>query len=337
MSCSYQLIIYLVRCYCQICWQLPPLNHSLLYFSFVAKKASSEDKMAEPSWPEPGPNWPEAKSTWGVFWPIHVYLFASIWTIAGAYFLFFFAQSIYRRNDGHKRAPFIMLSFQLLIHALSRCLVLFLNPYGSNSNIQTKLVITITAWSLGTAGLISAFGVLLLILLDATKLNLAPPKFQNLTVLIIITAGTIIFVLMADITVAFNGSAKVLLFLCQVTLLLWGVVITIGYFIAAHRTRKNLTATFEDIESNSKTQQQHPVKLKWLIIKCYASSTLGLCIFGMSLYAVIFGESSVLSDAEYTDSWSWWAFQTTFRILEILMTLLISIIALQTNRCSDGD
>ena len=290
--------------------------------------------MAEPSWPEAGPNWSKAKSTWGVLWQIHVYLFASIWTMAGVYFLFFFVQSVCRRNDGHKRAPFIMLSFQLLIQALSRCLVLFLNPYGSNSNTQTQLVATITAWSFGTAGLTSAFGVLLLILLDATKLNLAPPKFQSLTVLISITVANFAFVLVADIIVAFYGSAKILLLLCLVTFGLWGVIITIGYFIAANRIRKNLTATFDDVEQNSKATQEHPRKLKWLIIKCYASSFLGVCIFGISLYAVFLGQSSVLSEVEYADTWVWWAFQTTFRILEVLMTLLITIIALQFPRSS---
>ena len=289
--------------------------------------------MAEPSWPEPAPNWPDAKSTWGVAWRIHVYAFASIWTVGGLYFLFFFAQSVYRRNDGHKRAPFIMLSFQLLLLASSRCFVLFLNPYGSKSSTQTQLVATITAWSLGTAGLTSAFAVLLLILLDATKLSLAPPKFQNLTVLIVITAANFIFVLAADIIVAFHGSTKILVLLCQVTLAVWGVMITVGYFITANRTRKNLAATFEDSELNVKAQGRgHSMKLKWLVVKFYVSSFLGLCIFGISLYAVLLGESSILSKEEYADTWSWWAFQTAFRILEILMTFLITVVALQTPR-----
>ena len=290
--------------------------------------------MAPPSWPEPGPNWPEAKSSWGKAWPIHVYLFASTWTIAGIYFLVFFAQSIYRQINGQKRAPFTMLSLQLLIEALSRCFVLFLNPYASNSDTQTELVVTITAWSLGTAGLTSAFGVLLLILLDTTKLNLAPPKFQNLTVLIIITAANFSFVLLADIIVAFSSDAKILLLLCQVMFALWGIIVAVGYFMAAYRTRKNLTATLGGVESNSKSSDDYPTKLKQLIIKCYTSSFLGLCIFAISIYSVLFGESSVLSDAEYADSWPWWAFQTTFRTLELLMTLLISVTALQTPRVS---
>lgn len=290
--------------------------------------------MAKPSWPEPGPTWEEAKSTWGVAWPIHVYLFASIWTIAGLYFLYFFAQSIYRRNDGHKRAPFMMLSFQLLIQALSRCLVLFLNPYASKSETQTQLVVTVTTWSLGTAGMTSAFGVLLLILLDATKLNLTPPHFQNLTVLIIITAVNFVFVLVSDITVAFNRSAKILLLLCQVTVALWGVFTTVGYFLAGHRTRKNLKATFEGVELGSQTKapQENSAKFKWLIIKCYASSCLGLCVFSLALYAAIFADSSVLSNSEYVDSWTWWGLQTTSRVLETLMALLISIVALHVPR-----
>ena len=290
--------------------------------------------MAKPSWPEPGPNFEEARTTWGVAWPIHVYLFASLWTIAGLYFLYYFAQSIYRRNDGHKRAPFMMLSFQLLIQALSRCFVLFLNPYGSRSETQTQLVVTITIWSLGTAGMTSAFGVLLLILLDATKLKLTPPHFQNLTVLIIITAANFAFVLVADITVAFKSSAKILLLLCQVTFALWGVFITVGYFLAGHRTRKNLKATFEGVELKSQTKapRENLTKFKWLIIKCYASSCLGLCIFCLSFYGAIFGESSVLSNEKFAKPWSWWALQTTSRILEILMALLISIVALQVPR-----
>lgn len=287
--------------------------------------------MVELSWPEPGPEWPEAKATWGVAWPLHVYLFATIWTTMGSYFLFFFTQSVYLRNDGRKRAPFIMLSFQLLIQAFSRCFILFWNPYGSKSNSQAQLVTSITIWSLGTAGLTSAFGELLLILLDTTKLNLAPPKFQNLTVLIIITAANFVFVLVADIVVAFYNSAKMLLLLCQVTFALWGVIVAIGYFMAGYKTHKNLKSTFQGTESQSK-EKHGPGRLKWLVIKCYASSFLGLCIFGVSIYVVLFGESSVLSDEDFVDSWMWWAFQTTFRCLEVLMTLLITVVALQTRR-----
>ncbi|XP_028391666.1 proline-rich transmembrane protein 4-like [Dendronephthya gigantea] len=287
--------------------------------------------VAEPSWPEPGPNWPEAKSSWGLAWPIHVYAFASIWTLAAIYFLFFFVQSIWRRSNEHKRSPLIMLSLQLLIQALSRCFVLFLNPYASRSSNHAQLVITIAVWSLGTAGLTSAFGVLLLILLDATKLSLAPPKFQNIYVLIIITIANFAFVVVSDIIVAFHESANILLVLCQVTFALWGVVITVGYSMAAYRIRKNLTATFDGVESGPKTPGD-PMRFKWLIIKCCVSSILGLCVFGMSLYAALFGESSVLSDTEFADSWPWWVFQTIFRILEILVTLLISVVALQTPR-----
>ena len=290
--------------------------------------------MGEPSWPEPEPNWEEAKTTWGAAWPIHVYLFASVWTIAGLYFLYFFAQSVYRRNDGHKRSPFIMLSFQLLILALSRCFVLFLNPYSSRSQTQTQLTVTVTIWSMGTAGMTSAFGVLLLILLDATKLNLTPPHFQNLTVLIIITAANFVFVVVADITVTFHRSAKILLLLCQLTFALWGVLIAVGYFLAGHRTRKNLKATFEsvELESQTKAPEENPTKFKRLIIKCYASSCLGLCIFSLSVYGAAFADSSVLSNVKYVDAWGWWGVQTTSRILESLMALLISIVALQVPR-----
>lgn len=312
--------------------------YSFTFFLLSSTEILKISQMEDLSWPEPAPNWPEAKKTWGLGWEFHVYAFAGIWIMAAFYYLIFFVQSIVRRNDGRKRSPFIMLSFQLLIHALCRCLVLFLNPYGSRSKTQVTLVTGITAWSLGTAGLISAFGVLLLMLLDATKLNIAPPKFQSLAVLIVITLATFVFVILTDVVVAFNRSAKLLLLACHLLLGAWGMTITVGFFVAANRTRRNLAATFQDLApqvNNEPSRKNELVKLRGLIIKCYLSSALGFCIFGLSLYAMVFGGSSVLSNESSVDSWTWWSFQTTFRVLELLMNLLITVIALGTTHAAE--
>ena len=294
--------------------------------------------MSDLSWPEPGPDWAEAKNTWGIAWELHVYTFGGVWAIATVYYLFFFVQSIHSLSDGRRRNPFIMLSLQLLIHALCRCLVLFINPYGSNSSSRLTMVVCITTWSFGTAGLISAFGVLLLILLDTTKINIAPPKFQNLTVLIVITSGNFLFVLLGDIIVAIYSSAELVLLLCQSTFSVWGMTITVGYFVVAYRTRRNLKATFEAPEQQARYEtadQREFKKLRRLVIKCYLSSFLGLVTFGLSLYAITLGSSSVLSDAKFVNSWSWWAFQTTFRVLELLMNLLIIAIAFGTTHATE--
>lgn len=294
--------------------------------------------MGDPSWPEPAPNWPEAKKSWGFAWELHIYSLGAIWTIATFYYIIFFVQSVLRRNsDGRKNGAFVMLSFQLTIHALSRCLLLFFNPYGSKSSSQVATVAAITAWSLGTAGLTSAFGVLLLILLDATKLNIAPPKFQNITVLIVITLLNFLFVLLGDIVVAINNNTKHILFVCQLVFALWGIAITVGYFVAATRMRHNLTATFQGLGSTSENtpgQREESKMLRRLIVKCHVSSFLGFCIFGLSLYSMTFGGSSVLSEKKPVDNWTWWAFQTTFRLLELLMNLLIIVIALGTTRAA---
>ena len=291
--------------------------------------------MDDLSWPEPGPNWPEAKNTWGLAWEIHVYTLGGSWALAGLYYLLFFVQAIFRISSGRKKRPFIMLSFQLLIHALCRCLVLFINPYGSNSSSQVTMVVSIVTWSFGTAGLTSAFGVLLLILLDTTKVNIAPPKFQNITVLVVLTSINFSFVLLTDIIVAIYASVELLLLVCQLIFSVWGMVITVGYFVVAYRTRRNLKATFEAPEQQARyesTDQREFKKLRRLVIKCYLSSLLGLVTFGLSLYAITLGGSSVLSDAKFVNSWTWWAFQTTFRVLELLMNLLIIVIALGTSR-----
>lgn len=312
----------------------------LTFYSIQIRHRNSMANKSSPepgsSWPEPGPNWAEAKKSWGLAWELHIYPLGAIWTIAALYYIIFFVQSVLRRNsDGRKNGAFIMLSFQLIIHALTRCLLLFFNPYGSESSSQVALVAAITTWSLGTAGLTSAFGVLLLILLDATKLNIAPPKFQNLTVLIVITSLNFFFVLLGDIVVAINNNAKHILFVCQLAFGLWGIAITAGYFVAATRTRHNLSATFQGLASQAKStpgQQEESKTLRRLIIKCYVSSFLGLCVFGLSLYSMTFGGSSVLSEQKEVDSWTWWALQTSFRLLELLMNLQIIVIALGTTR-----
>ncbi|XP_046842927.1 proline-rich transmembrane protein 4-like [Xenia sp. Carnegie-2017] len=291
--------------------------------------------VEELSWPQRSPDWPKAKKTWGLYWQVHVYLFAGFWTIATVCYFALSIKSITRLKNGRKRTHFTVLATQLLFVALSRCFVLFLNPYGSKSTNLIGLVITIGGWSLGTAGLTSALGVLLLILLDTTRVSLGSPRFQNLRVLLAITASIVVFVIITDVIVALHNEAKILLLLCEMAVSIWGLVTMIGYVLVAARIRRNLRSTLDSANPNSTGQrldQYQRTRLTRILFTCFGAAFLGFVMFGTSLYAVFFGSSSVLSDEDVADVWRWWAFQTTFRVLEMLITLSISLITFQTPR-----
>jgi hypothetical protein len=71
----------------------------------------------------------------------------------------------------------VALMLMVLSFSLSRCLFLLLDPYFSRADVP--FVLARLLFSLGVPGLTASFSILLLILLDTTRLSLGPPRFRK--------------------------------------------------------------------------------------------------------------------------------------------------------------
>ena len=283
---------------------------------------------SEITWPEPVPKWPEAKSIWKWGWDVHVLGFASLYILVGLYTVFniFIQRQFYLRK---KKLHALFLNSMLLIFSSLRAINLLWNPYASKVTSKTLLVLCVILHGLATACLISAFSVVLLILLETTKLSLAPPRFQKPGFLIGIWASNVVYILISDVIVASYNSAKAMIFVCQILYAIWGLVVSAGYAVAAYKIRKNLGSSRKNSQYNKKFSKESTKMHKLVILLCIASVE-GFFLFILSIYMAS-GETGVFNDSGHVEIWPWFGLQTFLRFLELLMCVIIFLIALKSS------
>lgn len=291
---------------------------------------------AKQTWPEPSPEWSSAIEEWGWMWFAHVYGFASLFALMTMYAfssLCRFRKTFFAKQKVHLR----VMNFALMAAGFGRCLALFWDPYASRESTSViQNLVLLTSWGIATACMTSAFSIMLLIFLETTKTKLGPPKLRNLPFLVSITTANIVYLILSDLVVWFYPKAKVMIFVCHVTMAIWGLAIFAGYFVAGVRMWRNLKSTLQARSSNNQYSIRDMKKLKRLFIFMSAASIFGVCNFSVSLYVSI-GEFGVFTAESYAKSWPWFAIQTTMRTMELLLSALVFLIAVDSPRtCSQN-
>lgn len=282
-------------------------------------------------WPEPFPEWTEAIEKWGWMWAAHIYGFGSLFALLTLYAfssLYRFRKAIFARQKVHLR----VMCFTLMAAGFGRSLVLFWDPYtSSESTSAIQNLVVLTSWGIATACMTSAFSIMLLIFLETTKTRLGPPKLRNVPVLVSITFSNIVYLTVSDLIVWFYPKAKVMIFICHVTFAIWGLAISGGCFVAGFKMWRNLRSTLQTHTSMDQCSLRDVKKLKRLFVFMSTASIFGVFIFSVSLYTSI-GEFGVFSGKSYAKSWPWFAMQTTMRMMELLLSTLIFLIAVDNPR-----
>ena len=133
---------------------------------------------------------------------------------------------------------------QLFVAASLKVVSLLWSPLllneASKKTFTTALLIDCCSLAL----ILSTFSILLLILLETTKTSLAPPRLQNIWVLLAITVVLTSVMLTFNILV-FYADRKFWYFLSYLTLSAWGTLICIGYVVAGRRMWRNLQSSRE--------------------------------------------------------------------------------------------
>ena len=187
---------------------------------------AEEDNVAEPF-----PKWDEAFQVWGNAWELHVYSFGAIFlvlSLIALYSMTFYLKSCKRLKRGKTT---FSLQCLLFIFSSLRGLSLVINPYLTSHTQDTITFAFI--WAAALPGLTASFSLLLLVLLDTTKMTLGPPRFQNLYVILGITAGHFVIVMIADVLCFWTDTCKPMLMFCQALFIFYGLVLFIGYLYSA--------------------------------------------------------------------------------------------------------
>ena len=298
----------------------------------VSAPEGSAETLELGGWPEPSPDWSDrAVNHWP--WKLHVYGFATAFLLFSVNAVFVVLRCWKPGRKLHVR----VLSLELTFASFARAFVLMLDPYGSAESHSAALsMFALILWGLSTACLISAFGILLLILLDTTQTSLGPPRLQKLTPLLTVTALNCTVFTTTHVAAFFVEYAATVVFACRLLFVLWGLSFCLGYAVTCCRIWQNVAASRTSAFTVADLGQETARLRKIHRLMCVAS-LVGAVMLGLSLH-VAFHDFLVGSSSVVMHFWPWFATETALRLLELTVMFLIFGIVNKTRvRVADGE
>ena len=130
--------------------------------------------------------------------------------------------------------------------------------------------------SLSEALILSAFSIMLLILLETTRTSLTAPKLQNIWVLLCITAAYAAILLICSLLVLY-GFREIWHLLSNSILSILGMAICVGYIVAGYRMWRNLKS------SRQQGRVTGEPRLKYIIRQTFMSAFLAAVMLVLSI------------------------------------------------------
>ncbi|XP_038060782.1 uncharacterized protein LOC119731653 [Patiria miniata] len=279
-------------------------------------------------WPAPTPNWTAAFEEWQWAWHAHIYLFPTLYLGLSIYIIVWFVTGCSKNATtgnggfrGNRKTSRLNATLHglVLVSCVTRCIFLYTDPYGTRKLLPCPLGPVL--WSCGWPFITASISVLLLVLLETTKMSLAPPKFQKPSTLAAVIVPSLCFVLVADFLVAYDNSTKYALLVCQAMFIIWGTLLGIGFLVVAWKMR-HIVANSKGCFTSQEVGVQETSRLKRLNDIVLACSVIALALTSINMYAVISIYVSHFRSG-YTSPWRWMIFQTCQRFLEVSIVVVI--------------
>ncbi|XP_045165929.2 uncharacterized protein LOC123529603 [Mercenaria mercenaria] len=302
--------------------------------------SSGKQEFDTDAFAEPGPDWKLAKPIWKEAWEFHVYFYGIAFSVLGLYCLVTLIR-LWGMEHLLSKHYFITLHLLVIFVCILRATYLMVDAYNSLGTFPSGLDYFI--YSTAFPCLTALFSILFYALLLATRVRVISPKVQNLWVLVFIVSLHFLLSISTDIVVGLFSSASIMIFICQVFFIVWGLLMFVGYLVlfrklykgAINRQKTMMGSPHE--HKNTATHGYHvkPSKQKYtlgLAVKItFISAFFGVAIVGFELYGM-FGVYGVLKLDTKPDPWPWWTYHTILRSLEILMCLSVAYVASQPLR-----
>lgn len=282
----------------------------------------TEPTATPENWPEPGPHWDEAYVTWKWAWELHVYGYATIFLSIGLYAGYYVIANVY---DGLKgKYLSVNLNGMVCVFGVTRAFVMYLDPYHQGDIIHNTAVMRVI-WSIAGPCLTASDCLMILALIETTKISIAPPKLQKASTNIFIISFHFAIVITTDCVVSDHVEAKAMLLFCQIFFVTWASVLGTANFILGYKLDKQLFS--------HKSPKEKADKIYIYLI--YASGAANYFMCSILIYSA-FGVFGVYSDVQFVDAWSWWALQTLVRFSEILTCVLIFTVSAKRTRVKNA-
>ena len=229
-----------------------------------------------------------------------------------------------RARTSSKSIHWRFTTAQLFIAAVLKTVVFLWSPFLLHEISKTRYGTAVMLYSFSLAFNLSAYSILLLILLETTKITLASPRLQNVWVLFSITAAFTIILATFNFLVVFAGR-KFWRFISDLTLYIWGTLISVGYAVAGFRISRNLRSSRQT--DNSRRQE----RLKNIVLLAFTSSVV-TAISLMLVMCVSAGDFGAIRGLEFNKNSIWIRFGVSFllRSYEFSFVLLIFVIVIKT-------
>ena len=313
------------------------------------RSRAEEENETEPrsegeeySYAEPQPDWIEAKKIWGPCWEIHVYGIGLAFAILTVY-SFTSVIRLWRKKNLLSQGYFIALNSIMFAVGFFRALYFLVDGYNSNGTFHP--VGHYLLYSIGFPCVTSAFSILLLALLQTLKMHVISPKIQKTKVLVCIIIGHLAFSILTDIIVGNFYTAEMMIFVCQVATVIWGLMLFVGYIYvfrklykaAMWRQNEMMRISLAKIKLDGVSPYTKPPKLTLNVaIKITLSTAIfGLLLAFLQIYGMV-GVFSVFSDS-VPNPWVWLAFNTSIRLTELSMCITMSYVATQPFRYNEDN
>lgn len=197
---------------------------------------------------------------------------------------------------------------------------MYLDPYHQGNIIHDTAPMRVI-WSLSGPCLTASDCLMILALIETTKISIAPQKLQKASVNVAIIILHFTLVITTDCVVADYMEAKAMLLFCQLFFITWGSVLGTANFVLGYKLDKQLFS--------HKTSKEKADKIYIYLI--YASGAANYILCGIMIYSA-FGVFGVYSDVKFVNAWQWWALQTISRSSEILACVLVFTVSAKRTR-----
>ena len=218
-------------------------------------------------------------------------------------------------------------TIQLFVAASLKVVALLWSPLSLDEASKEVLTTALIIDCCSLALIISAFSILLLILLESTKTSLAPPRLQNIWVLLAITAVLSLVMLTFNLLVLYADSTRTFwYFLSYLVLFVWGTLIS--------RMWSNLKSSRELGKSSGERRLKN-ITLLLFLAPCINAAVL---ILNVCLAA---SEHGIFKGLKMTASTFWSRYATMFLLncchFAIVVLIFAVVVRAKSRRGSVDD
>lgn len=255
-------------------------------------------------------------------WKLYVYTFATLYVIFALNCLIVFARQ--RTRSTPKSVYWRFTTAQLFIAAVLKAVVFLWSPFLLHELSRARYGTALMLYSFSLAFNLSAYSILLLILLETTKITLVSPRLQNVWVLLAITGAFTITLATFNLLVLV-ADRELWRFVSDMTLYIWGTLICVGYAVAGFRIWRNLRSS-RQTDNSSRQKRLRNIVFFAVISSMVTAVSLTLVI---CLSANDFGAIRGL-DVKKDSIWVRFAVSFMLRRYEFGLVLLIFVIVIKT-------